>query len=261
MRWLGLVVILVVVAGALGFLRYSPLISDVRGVRDSAQRFSDQARALEAAELDRDVVASLRAGLDDLDQQLEPIRSLVQDDPLVGVARALPAIGAQVAAADALVRAADSLVEAGELGLGVADRFVELRESNDADPEFGMMQGLVGLMVESSDDVDRIGELVDAASMQLAEIPPEALSQIREARDLVADPLDTYLPLLEQYREVDDVLPGLLGWDGERRYLVLAQNPAELRPAGGYAGTIGVIGFKDGALVEQSFQDVYVLDL
>ncbi|MFV2064824.1 MAG: DUF4012 domain-containing protein, partial [Chloroflexota bacterium] len=154
-----------------------------------------------------------------------------------------------------------SLVEAGELGLGVADRFVGLREANDTDPDFAMMQGLVGLMVESNDDIDRIGELIDAANADLAEIPPAAIRQIREARDLVADPLDTYLPLLEQYREADDVLPSLLGWGGQKRYLVLAQNPAELRPAGGYTGTVGVIAFKDGALTEQSFQDVYELDL
>ncbi|MFV2064629.1 MAG: hypothetical protein ACC726_14135, partial [Chloroflexota bacterium] len=131
---MGLVVILVVVAAVLAFVRYSPLVDDVRGVRDSAQRFSDRARALEAAGLDRDAVDGLRAGLEDLDRRLEPIRGLVQDDPLVAVARALPAIGTQVEAADALIRAADSLVEAGELGLGVADRFVDLREANDTDP-------------------------------------------------------------------------------------------------------------------------------
>ncbi len=152
-------------------------------------------------------------------------------------------------------------MEAGGLGLGVADRFIDLREANDAEPDFAMMPGLVELMATSAPEVDRIGELVADANAQLADIPPGALAQLREARDLVAEPLDQYTPLLEEYRKLDDVLPGLLGWGEEKRYLVLAQNPAELRPAGGYAGTVGVIGFRDGALVEQHFQDVYELDL
>jgi hypothetical protein len=66
---------------------------------------------------------------------------------------------------------------------------------------------------------------------------------------------------LDQYREIDDVLPDLMGWGGQKRYLVLAQNPAELRPAGGYTGTVGTITLSDGRLVEQHFQNVYDLDL
>lgn len=53
----------------------------------------------------------------------------------------------------------------------------------------------------------------------------------------------------------------LLGIGGERRYLVLAQNPAELRPAGGYAGTVGIIAFDSLRPVERSFVDVYEYDL
>jgi Protein of unknown function (DUF4012) len=252
----------VVIGGVLlAAVRYAPLLGDVRGIRESAQHVADQVRTTDPASLDADGVQQLRASLDDLDVRLSPVRTVVQDDPLVRLASMLPVVGVQVDAADDLVSAADALVEAGGLGLDVADRFVALREANAADPEFAMMPGLVGLMAESGDDVDRIGELVEQAEGHLAAIPATALGQLLEARDLVAEPLATYAPLLEQYRQADGVLPGLLGWGEPRRYLVLAQNPAELRPAGGYAGTIGVLGFEDGALVEQHFQDVYELDL
>jgi hypothetical protein len=255
------VVVAVVAIGAIGWFRYLPLIDDVRGVRDVASRLAETARTLDPADLDRATVAELRADLEDMDARLGPIRDAVAGDPLVSVAAMIPAVEPQIAAADALVAAADDLVAAGELGLGVADRFVDLREANDADPGFAMVPGLVGLMVESSDDVDRVAELVASAEAQLDEIPPDALRQVAEARDLVAEPLAAYGPLLEQYREADDVLPALLGWGQPRHYLVLAQNPAELRPGGGYSGTVGVITFEDGALVEQRFQDVYELDL
>ena len=51
----------------------------------------------------------------------------------------------------------------------------------------------------------------------------------------------------------------MLGRGDPVRYLVLAQNPAELRPQGGYAGTVGVIGLRDGVIEELRFQDVYDL--
>lgn len=257
---LGLLVLLVV-AATLAAFRYLPLMDEIRGLRESAQRVADQVRDLEPAALDGVAVAELRDGLTMLDARMDPVRSVVQGDPIVRVAALLPGLGTQIDAADDLVSAADALVEAGTIGLDVADRFVALRAADAADPEFAMMPGLVGLMAGSTADVDRIAELVSEARLHLAAIPPGAMRQVLEARDLVAQPLDTYAPLLERYREADDVLPAMLGWGEPRRYLVLAQNPAELRPGGGYAGTVGILGFQDGALVEQRFQDVYELDL
>ena len=52
-----------------------------------------------------------------------------------------------------------------------------------------------------------------------------------------------------------------VGLGGHARYLVLAQSPAELRPAGGYTGTVGVITVSNGQLADRSFKDVYFYDL
>ena len=253
-----LLLLLAGVAVVLG-LRYLPALDDMQAARQSARQLANQARALQPATLNQTSVDRLRSSLAALDDDLQPLRALVDDDPIVAVAARLPGLDAQVGAADALVGAADALVEAGGLGLGLADRVVELREANDADPSFALLPGLVELMATSGDDVDRIGELVAAANSELDTISEGALGPIREARDLVAEPLADYAPLLDAYRRYDDVLPGLLGWGEEKRYLVLAQNPAELRPSGGYAGTIGTIGIRDGAIVEQEFRDVHEL--
>ena len=124
---------------------------------------------------------------------------------------ASPPLAPQVEAADSLVEAGTSLVEAGQIGLGLADRVVDLREADAADPEVALMPGLVELMATSGEQVDRVAELLADARTALDAIPPEAVSQIREARDLVAGPIATYAPLLDTYRELDGVLPGLLG--------------------------------------------------
>ena len=244
---------------AIAGFRYVPLIEDVRIVRATALRLADEAGSLGSGDLDRASVDRLRADVAELDARLAPVRGLLSGDPLVGLARAVPAGAVQVRAAEDLVGAAESLVEAGQIGIGLADAVVTLRETNESEPEFALLPGLVELMATSGDQVDRIAELLEDAGTRLAAIPDEAVPQIREARDMAAEPLATYAPLLDTYRELDDVLPDLLGWGDEKRYLVLAQNPAELRPTGGYTGTVGVVALRDGAVVEQRFLDTYEL--
>ncbi len=48
-----------------------------------------------------------------------------------------------------------------------------------------------------------------------------------------------------------------LGIDEQRRYLVLFQNPTELRPTGGFVGTITVLELHRGQISSYEFQDVY----
>ena len=64
----------------------------------------------------------------------------------------------------------------------------------------------------------------------------------------------SYSPTIARY------LPALAGLDGERRYLILGLDPAELRPIGGYTGTIGIVGVDHGKVVERDFGDVDLLD-
>lgn len=47
---------------------------------------------------------------------------------------------------------------------------------------------------------------------------------------------------------VSGVLPGMLGADGPRTYLVLALNTGELRPAGGIVGVVVAVRVEDGAV-------------
>lgn len=255
-----ILIVFMLVAGAFLGMRYVPLVDDVQAVRVTANRLSVHAKRLEPSMMDRAAIAELGVDMQELDDQLEPLRAAT-GDPLVRLASVIPLMGPQVAAGVSLIDAADALVEAGHLGLRLADEVVALREANEADDSFELTTALVELISDSTADVDRIGDLVARADSYLAEIPSDALGPIREARDLVAEPLTTYGPLLEQYREFDEVLPDLIGFGEEKTYLVLAQNPAELRPAGGYAGTIGTIKLRDGKLIEQRFQNVYDLDL
>lgn len=52
----------------------------------------------------------------------------------------------------------------------------------------------------------------------------------------------------------------VLGMDGPRTYAVLGQNSAELRPTGGFIGSLGLITIENGALVVEDYRGVYLLE-
>ena len=240
--------------------RYLPLQEDLQQLRASAERLSDDVEGLDPASLDRVALNEIKAEFNVLASYLEPISEAV-DDPLISFLGGLGPVASEYEATTSFVSAAESLVEVGDIGLGLVDQVVTMREQNELDPDFELTAGLVELIATSSEEVDRIDELIASAQADLDAIPDDANEDFIEAREMVAGPLDTYLPLLEQYREVDELVPELMGWGGQKQYLVLAQNPAELRPAGGYAGTVGLITVEDGSLTSQEFVNVYDLDL
>lgn len=56
------------------------------------------------------------------------------------------------------------------------------------------------------------------------------------------------------------VLPELLGYSKEKRYLVLFQNSGELRPTGGFIGSVGELVLHKGKTSSFIIQDVYDID-
>lgn len=86
---------------------------------------------------------------------------------------------------------------------------------------------------------------------------PEALPAQAEA--LLAK-ADKWLPLAEDGLHLAPVLPALLGQNGPRRYLVIAQNEDELRPTGGFISGAGVLTVQNGRIADLSFMDANLVD-
>lgn len=61
-------------------------------------------------------------------------------------------------------------------------------------------------------------------------------------------------------QKISQVLPDILGVEQPKKYLVLLQNNAELRPTGGFVGSFALITVEDGRLLEFSVEDVYEAD-
>lgn len=164
--------------------------------------------------------------------------------PLTLPARIVPGVGRQIRAARDLARAGEQLTVA---GIGAA-------EGLEARPAGGwrVRGGRVDL-----DALERLrGTLVGRV------LPPTAeASRILEASPsgFLAAPIEeARAEALERVRGVEEgtrraiagleVLPGLLGADGPRRYLLAFANLGELRGTGGFLGYFGIVHAEDGSV-------------
>ena len=279
------VLLLVITGAALAIFRYLPALDDARALRAELETMSGRVQAAGLG-MDRATMDALDGDLASATGRLGHLRDILANDPLVALARALPPTAADVRGADDVVSAAGDLVSAAGDGLAIGRRFVEIRESQAAgtaaaspqpaaspNPGVGAapptaagtnataLSQLVELMVTSRDRAVAAAASVARARQALAGIPDGLAGEVERARDAMTAKIDKYGPLLDSYLSASARLPAILGWDAPRRYLVLTQNPAELRPTGGFIGSFGIIVFDKGRITERRFQDVFLLDL
>ncbi|MBF6606029.1 MAG: DUF4012 domain-containing protein [Chloroflexi bacterium] len=254
--------VLVIVGLWLAATRYLPALDEARALRTDLVAMADRARAA-GVELDRPTLLQLQAELKTADGHLADLRDLLASDPLVGLARSFPPTRDAVRGADAVVAAGGDLTAAAADGLTIADQYVTIREAQAATPTTGgsTLAGLVELMATSQSTVNAAIAALNQADQTLAAAPASLPGPIADARDAMRAKIAEYGPPLKAYAHAAGILPDMLGWSGPRRYLVLTQDPAELRPTGGFIGSFGIIAFDKGKITERHFQDVFLLDL
>jgi len=86
----------------------------------------------------------------------------------------------------------------------------------------------------------------------------------REEIQTLKSMANTEIPQIRRYtlaaQKISQVMPSLLAEGEEKRYLVLLQNNAELRPTGGFIGSYALVRIRDGKLQEFTVEDVYEAD-
>jgi hypothetical protein len=149
------------------------------------------------------------------------------------------------------------VLEVGEMGLELMKTGSVLTEGifqkKEVDWEGGMKQMETGL-----------GELEERLSMVQARLGGDwswlPAKWRREPRKM-AEKLAEDKGKIGLLRESLDVWSYMAGVGGERReFLVLLQNEAEIRPTGGFIGSVGFLSFQDGQFLDFSVRDIYSLD-
>jgi hypothetical protein len=199
--------------------------------------------AAEASLQKRDIPATRRhlaeanAALDGVDSylgRLGPLRTIMQRTPIVRVQ--LHGVEAYAGAGRDLTRGAGVLTEALDAVLHPKDPNASLETTLEPLRNFdaALQQGISSL---------------DASLAKLQTLDGERLLGPLDSvrHDLGRRLSDAQQRATEGERGVKALLT-VMGGDGPRRFLVLAQNPDEVRPTGGYTGSYGVLT-SDGAKV------------
>ena len=226
---------------------------------DRAQSLQGHLRYLESLlQGDSSPSAELeRAGehLTGMRQDLEAIQSLA--GPLLPAGRVLgwiPKYGGDLAAAPELM----------DLAVGVAvsgDRIFQALspalEVPTVTPDLPLGERLLPVLVTAQPELRGIHQELAAVEQSRARLQISALSP--RVADLLQK-LDRYLPQLQTAVDGALLAPDLLGVDGRRAYLILAQNNHELRATGGFISGVGELWVEKGGITSLSFRDSYAVD-
>ncbi|WBB68968.1 DUF4012 domain-containing protein [Micromonospora sp. WMMD812] len=105
----------------------------------------------------------------------------------------------------------------------------------------------VGRLRTVSADLSAVDDAVQQTRRDLATVSGDGLvGQVRQALSDLRGEIDRLSALTAAADQGARLLPPLLGADGKRRYLLVSQNPAELRATGGMFGAYALIEAENG---------------
>lgn len=194
--------------------------------QDRLRRAADDARAAAAT-----IGADDAVDADRFESAAAGFRRTVSnaDSWWMAPARNLPVVGPNVRAIrSAAAAAADVNDTASRLGQRVD--FEELL-GDDGAVDVGQLELLREPVDAARETLDRSLDRVDAANSPWLLLPLR--DRLTEFRDLLSDVSEDATTVSEGVHAV----PGILGVDAPRRYILLLGNPAELRDLGGHIGT------------------------
>jgi uncharacterized protein DUF4012 len=164
---------------------------------------------------------------------------------LAGLVGIVPVLGRNVDAARDLSLAGTQLADAGltvsEAISALPDGLGSLAPTEGRLPVTAIAR-LAGPVDEATRDAESALATIRRAPSSLL-LGPVAEGR-REAEELAADAAR----VLQAGRELMAALPGFVGVDGPRRYLFVAENPAELRGTGGLWGAYSIATIRNGSL-------------
>ncbi len=114
---------------------------------------------------------------------------------------------------------------------------------------------------KNSDQISESSHKVSQGLKAIGEVNSEIYPNfIQERLEKIQE---TIIPMQDDFADIAQIvqfLPDSLGVDGRKRYLILLQNPGELRSTGGWISSYAIIGIEGGQIRELKVDDVYNLD-
>lgn len=232
---------------------YVTLYRSFTGARSSLttanERLSKAGLDLTAADL-----AATRRDLRSARGDVETARSHLTKDPAIRLFGLISPIGDQIDAAETLLTMAHTLTVIGDGAASAGEKALAVRDR----PSSGapLTRSLLDVLEQTAGEVDRI----DAATRSLVELrrdlgDAKLYGPLNTARIRIDEELPRIANYVETARQARGLVSGFLGFEGERRYLVLALNNGELLPGGGLVTAAGIMPIAGGVNGTIDFTD------
>ncbi len=259
----GILALVIVVAIAALFLLVRPAYQTYR----DAMKLNGTALELKDAAKVQDLEKT-KAKLSELKTQLGTVET---DLGALSWTKAIPFLGNYTADAFHLTKAGKYGIEAGEILVSAVEPYSDiLGLKGKGTFSGGTVEDRIVTVVQTLDkvtpQVDAIAEKLELTRKEIDQIDanryPEnfqgkpirsRITDIKTLVDISGDFLTEARPMVKQ-------LPQLLGATTEKKYLVLFQNDAELRPTGGFITAYAVFRVQKGKINIDTSDDIYKLD-
>lgn len=237
---------LVVLIGIWGAL----LVNSALGLRTQAQTALQDVNDITAS-LGEGDYKSASATAQELANTASSMNSEMSS-PIWAVATVIPVVGSDVSGVKTFVSAIDDVA---------SDALVPLTQALESTPAEGFMDKSGGINVEALTTVagalEQSAPVMQQAADSLETIPAMNISQLEEVIGPAKEKFLSINELFQQAGTVAPVLGSLLGVNGERNYVIVAQNSAEIRPSGGFPGSVGELKVSNGKISMGGFRKVY----
>lgn len=166
----------------------------------------------------------------------------IADGALWRVASYVPVLGDDVTAVRGMVDVADGMV--GETLPSLASTVQTLMNSGLS----GGGEGQLNLqpIVDAQDGFAKVNELVQQQADAINELPQPHVGVVRSAYEQGKEQINKVADMLDQVNGMVQAMPKLLGQDGLRTYLLVAQTTSEQRSGGGLVGSLGTMQVDNG---------------
>ena len=166
----------------------------------------------------------------------------IADGALWRVASYVPVLGDDVTAVRGMVDVVDGMV--GETLPSLASTVQTLMNSGLS----GGGEGQLNLqpIVDAQEGFAQINELVQQQADTINALPQPHIGVVRSAYEQGKEQINKVADMLDQVSGMVQAMPKLLGQDGPRIYLLVAQTTSEQRSGGGLVGSLGTMQVDNG---------------
>jgi len=260
---LGLIIFLAVFILFFGFLPLMAIKNDLSQIGQEAKGVSE---GIQSQNLNQSIekLGTTRVSLEKINRDYQKLTWL----------RVVPFAGGFYQDGQRLINGGVYLLDGGDIALEALQPYADILglegEGESKKPEEMTTEERLILALDTLDklqpSLDKISEKLDLAQEEIDKIDPNRYPEIifgRKVREKVADVIkmiDGSAQIAKEIKPVISYLRPLLGVPDEKKYFLIFQNDAELRPTGGFMTAYANLSVQGGKFNLLSSHDIYTLD-